>query len=93
MKTPWTNKTGPAKFIAFFVTTLLVALGLCGMNYAAFSLGTSHLHPRAADAVTLVLIIAAYIELAVMILSFAGLLITGLVWLLRVIWAEGQKRN
>jgi len=81
MKAPWTDKTGLAKLVAILATTLLIALGLCGVNYATFLVSSSKLGPQ----MTIGLLVTGYIELAAIILSIAGLVLTGLVWLIKAI--------
>jgi hypothetical protein len=72
MKMPWENKTGLAKIATILATTLGIAVGLCGLNAIGFSsLGNSGLQSP--------LIVTAYLEMLIMILSVVGLLIVALI--------------
>lgn len=79
---PWRNVEGPAKVLVVFVTMLLVATGLCGVQWFLFAIGGRDL-----GAFMTVIFVLGYLELAVMAISLAGAVITllwmgirGLIW-------------
>jgi hypothetical protein len=73
MNMPWTDKTGLAKAAAILITSLGISSGLCGLNFIA-TLSINRVSNTFA-AGTGLLIVTAFAELFVMILSAAGLLI------------------
>jgi hypothetical protein len=79
MRSPWHNKSGLAKAAAILATTFSIALGLCGINFAAYIT----LHPDLPIIVT-GLLETGWAELIAMILSLAGLLIVGLLAFLKL---------
>jgi len=93
MKAPWTGKTGLAKLAAIFATSLGVSFGLCGANFGAVVLTGSISNSRIGTFFADTLVTTGSIEVIAMILSFVGLLITGVVWLLSDIWNFTHKRK
>jgi hypothetical protein len=83
LKAPWANKTGAAKLTAIFATSLLIALGLCGVNFVAtirfvpLSGPGNHVPPttqeRTADLISNLLGFTAFFEIAVILISIVGL--------------------
>jgi hypothetical protein len=76
MKMPWTNQRGPAKLLVVCATVLLVSGGLCGVQYAVFSVA-SH---SGEDILAPIFMYTGMAELAAMLLSVLGLVI-GATWL------------
>jgi hypothetical protein len=76
MKMPWTNRTGPAKLLAVCASVLLVAGGLCGVQYAVVLASSNQL-----NFLLPVFIFTGMAELAAIVLSLAGLVI-GAMWLI-----------
>jgi hypothetical protein len=84
MKTPWTNKTGTAKLVAIFSTSLGIAVGLCGINFFAVirfvplsgpgRSGSLTAHDRFVDALGTLLTIAGVLELVVIFGSIVALI-------------------
>ena len=82
--TPWSNKTGVAKAVAIFATMLGIAVGLCGINFVSVLFfvplggpgptGTPTLHDRLISALAGILLVASWIELAVIAISVAALI-------------------
>jgi hypothetical protein len=73
MRMPWVGKTGLAKAAALLAVVLLVSLGLCGVNFGlVIAFGRfSWAFPSLA--------VTAYLELAGIIASAAGLLVVGVI--------------
>jgi len=80
---PWRNKTGLAKAAVILATTLSVATVSCGLNWA--------LAMSKAQWSVGFLIIAACVELAVMVASVLGLLIVLVIWLVSKGHASTRK--
>ena len=77
MKMPWSNFEGPAKFVVICLTIFLVAGGLCGLQ-SSFMGGM-----RGGDnTFGIVLAFAGFGELAVMLVSFALMVVGVLVWII-----------
>jgi hypothetical protein len=81
---PWTNREGPAKLIAVCATVLLVAGGLCGVQYGVFlsvaSLAGNHANiNNIMNSVVPVFIFTGLAELAAVLLCLIGLVI-GVIW-------------
>ena len=101
MKALWRDKTGLAKWIAIFATTLGVATGLCGLNFVGVVLfvplaGSAPPAPvtigdRIHEAISALLTIAAYLELTVMAVSLAALFVLGIVWTVQAISPLNRK--
>ncbi len=89
MKMPWHDKTGIAKAAALLATIFGIAVGLCGANFAAFiilvPIGGSSGPTGFRGWVGNILGVTAYIELAAMILSAAGLIVLAAVAMVRSI--------
>ncbi len=94
MKMPWHNQTGLAKLAAILATVLGIALGLCGANFVAvmkFAVGRPGAPSSISTWVGQGLMVTAYLELALMILSAAGLIVIALVAIIRAI--QNQFRH
>jgi hypothetical protein len=94
MKMPWTGKSGLAKAVAFFATLLAVSIGLCGVNYVAWTVAmsvgarpdTSHWVRQLGGTA----MITGMIELVGMAVGAVGLVVVGLVALvIRTIRKDG----
>jgi hypothetical protein len=89
MKMPWHNQTGLAKAAALLATIFGVAVGLCGANFVAVitlvPVGGSSGPTGFRGWISNILGVTAYIELAAMILSAAGLVVLGVVATVRAI--------
>lgn len=84
MKMPWVGKTGLAKAASIFATLAIVSLGLCGANWIGW-LGIFRFLPntsRAANGISLGLTVAAYLELAGIVIGIVGLLVVAAAMLL-----------
>jgi len=85
LKKPWANRTGAAKFVAIFSTSLGIALGLCGLNFVgvlgvdSLSGSGSTIVGKVANVAAAILGIAGWLELLTILISLLGLLIA---WLL-----------
>jgi hypothetical protein len=77
MKMPWQDRTGLARATAIFATVFGIALGLCGLNAAAFF----SIHSAAGNP----LVLTAFIELFVMLASGVGLLVIALIAIYRTL--------
>jgi hypothetical protein len=80
MQSPWHGKSGLEKAAAILATILSIALGLCGMNYGAVFFLNVHRLSNGWTAVGNALAFTAFAELAVMLLSFAGLVLVMLIY-------------
>ena len=95
MKAPWSNKTGLSKWVAIFATTLGVATGLCGLNFMSFMLvggsgGTSSKWDRFSENFGTFLIVAAYVEVFVMIVSAGALFALAVLMIVRGLMRKGD---
>jgi hypothetical protein len=86
MQLPWRNQTGLAKLAAILAAVLGIAFGLCGANFVAVMKFVPFRGPTATPVwVSRGLMVTAYLELAVMILSAAGLILIGAIAITRAI--------
>lgn len=91
MKLPWHNQTRLAKWAAILATILLVAVGLCGANFVAVAKFVPLAGPAPATPSPLpdwaggVLIVAAFVEAAVIILSTLGLILIVIFTIARIL--------
>jgi len=76
---PWTNRTGLAKATTVLATVLLVSVGLCGVNFVAMSGGID------LNGLSGLLIVSAYLEALAIVVSAAGLLIVGIITIVRAL--------
>ena len=72
---PWRNKTGLAKAAVILTTILSIATVSCGLNYAV---AMAAMDSQWAIGV---LLVTAYVELAAMMASVAGLVVVLVMWL------------
>jgi hypothetical protein len=77
MKMPWTDRSGLAKVAVILVAVFLVSLGLCGANLLMVNYGP---HPGGSW-----LLSTGIIELMGMLASLFGLLVVGVIALVRSI--------
>jgi len=82
MWTPWRDRTGFPKSVAILATILIVSLGMCGLNLAAW-FGASR-SDGIMNRVGPVLMGLAFIEAGLIALSAAGLGVTLLAWAVTV---------
>ena len=101
MKGPWTDKTGLAKWVAIFSTSLGIATGLCGLNFV----GVLFLVPMGGGIppakvtgwdwihgfITGVLTVGAYAEVLVIGISLAALFVLAVVMIVRQLMAKGSE--
>ena len=78
MKMPWEDRTGLAKAAAVLATGLVISLGLCGLNLAAFAAFSRGLDSP--------LVVTGYLELGGMAVCAAGLLFVLLLFLLKLLF-------
>jgi len=95
MKMPWTDRTGLAKAAVIFALLLIVSIGLCGANLALFSRygaisGGTPEPPRSAGG-SLVLMATGFAELAGMVVGAAGLVVVGLMAVVRGLYGGSEK--
>jgi hypothetical protein len=81
MRTPWSHLTGLARLATMFAVLLVVSIGLCGANLALISHGGDSL------------IVTGIVELAGMAVGAGGLVVVGIVAVVRAIMraAEGRR--
>jgi hypothetical protein len=94
MRSPWHNKSGLAKATAILATILSIAVGLCGMNYGAFFLASRLRPSNSWVGIGNLLVFTSFAELAVILLSGAGLLIVLLIVIGKLVgqgFSAGQK--
>lgn len=77
MRAPWTNKTGLAKAATILACVFGISMGLCGANFILTEPAVNHGNLERA------LVAIGTVELAVMVLSLAGLMIVAVIWLVR----------
>ena len=77
MRAPWTNKTGLAKAATIFACVFGISTGLCGANFILAEPAVNH------DGLERALVVIGMVEVAVMILSLAGLVVIAVIWLVR----------
>jgi hypothetical protein len=82
---PWQNLTGLAKIAAIFATVLVIASGLCGLNLLAAT--HEHDYPNG------LVIITGILELVAMIASAGGLVILGLIAVIKTIFPRHQDKE
>jgi hypothetical protein len=89
MKMPWHDQTGLTKLAAIFATTLGIALGLCGANFAAVIKFVPLAGPAPPSGTARwpgqVLIMAGFIELTVIAISAGALIVIGLAAITRAV--------
>jgi hypothetical protein len=92
MKMPWVDKTGLAKATALLATIFGIGIGLCGANFVAVIMFVPMGGPAGPtgfrDFVSGTLAITAYLELAAIVLSALGLVVIGLIAIIRAIKAH-----
>ena len=92
MKMPWKDKTGLAKATALLATVFCVAIGLCGANFVGIimfvPIGGSSGPTGFRAWVSNTLGVTAYLEVAAMVLSGAGLIVIALLAIARAIKAH-----
>ena len=98
MKAPWRDKTGLAKWVAIFSTSLGIATGLCGLNFASFMLvgatGSGRAQPlfgHASENIGIILIMAGYVEVLVIGISLVALFALAVVMVVRQLMAKGSE--
>lgn len=93
VKAPWRDKTGLAKWVAIFATTLGIATGLCGLNF----IGVLFLVPLSGgnapaketvwdwvhEVIADLLTIGAYVEVFVIASSLVALLVLAIIMITR----------
>jgi hypothetical protein len=84
MKMPWQNLTGLAKLAAIFATILGIAVGLCGLNIVAVSLGR--------DYPGTLLTITAFFEMVAIVVSSLGLVVIGIIAIIRTFRNNPEDR-
>lgn len=77
MRGPWSNKTGLAKTATILACIFGISTGLCGVT------GIVGMASYGRDSVVSVMAAIGMVELAVMILSFTGLILVLVNWLIR----------
>lgn len=77
MRAPWANKTGLAKVATILACIFGISTGLCGVTGVVGKASFGH------DSVVSVMTAIGMVELAAMILSFAGLIVVVILWLIR----------
>ena len=77
MRGPWTNKTGLAKAATIFACIFGISTGLCGVTGIASAASSGN------ESISMAMVALGMAELAVMILSFAGLIAIAVIWLIR----------
>jgi hypothetical protein len=99
VKMPWAGKTGLAKAAVILSVTLLLSLGLCGVNLAAFSrygqIGGGARPPGTSLWPTNLLVLAGLAELGGILIGSVGLVLIGLIALAKVIFSkrEGESNH
>jgi hypothetical protein len=100
MKMPWADKTGLAKATVVLSATLLLSLGCCGVNLAAFSRYGGYLGggapPRGTPMwPTNLLVLTGFVELGGIFIASAGLVVVGLIAVAKVIVRkrEGERNK
>jgi len=87
MKMPWSRFEGPAKLLVMCLTILLVASGMCGLQWAVMSGGTTGATLGA------FLIPLGIIELIAIGLSALGLVVVLIFWGARTIYRALSGQN
>ena len=100
MKAPWAGKTGTARLVAIFATTLGIATGLCGINFFAVMRfvplsgpgpqGAPTAHDRFISALGSVLAVAGILELLTIAVSVVALIVLGILAAIRS-WRDGSR--
>ena len=104
MKAPWQDKTGLAKWVAIFSTSLGVATGLCGLNFVGVMflvpLGGGNAPARVTVwdwihwihwIITGVLTVGAYVEVAVIAVSLVAMLVLAVAKIVRPSVRKGSR--
>ncbi len=98
MKAPWRDKTGLAKWVAIFSTSLGIATGLCGLNFASFMLvgatGSGQAQPlfgHASENIGIILIMAGYVEVLVIVISSVALFVLTVVMIVRQLMGKRSE--
>jgi hypothetical protein len=81
MSRPLTDRVPFAKIVAVFAVIFGVSLGLCGLNWVLISAGVDPSHDSEFNFGGQVLGTLGLIELAAMLLSALGLVLTVIIWL------------
>jgi hypothetical protein len=81
MKMPWQDKTGLARASAVLATVLLISLGLCGANFAAFT--QSGFMSNKPQRYSTLLMYTGFVELFTILGSLVGLTIVGFIYVRR----------
>jgi hypothetical protein len=83
MKMPWRDKTGLAKAATVLVMTLLLSLGLCGVNFFAVTgfvgIGGGNASGGPRQVLTSALTVAGVLELIGIFASLLGLVLVGMI--------------
>jgi len=86
MSMPWDRFEGPLKWLVMFVTILLVASGLCGLQLLILNDGQN-----GANGLASVFMITGLFELGAMAVSAVGIVVSLIAWIVRLIFPEGNS--
>ena len=79
MKLSWSNLTVPAKAVVICITILLVASGLCGLQWTFVGKHWDNNH----NVMIALFMLTGVIELLVMALSAVGAVVAAFIWIAR----------
>jgi hypothetical protein len=80
MWTPWKNRKGIAKILMIFVTLLLVASGLCGVQIYLLNHGSG-----SGNVLAPIFMLTGVIELVVIAVAAVGIVVVLIIWGLKAL--------